>query len=147
MQALMVNPLGKVFDLDAVKNYMEALLSSWKASQSVSRPWWKFWAGLDLKSATGFFLVSIDDLVGIVQNLLQLGPDKKATVLDALSKIYDVIIVGSAPIWLKPVVTMMKGFIINTVCSMFIDWIVSKYNAGNWSMEATNGTETKPNQV
>lgn len=136
IKTLSVNPVGQVVDLQVIKDYINGIVASWKNSVA-DQPWWKFWAGLDLKKATGFFIVSVDNLIDLVENQLQLGADKKATVLAALDQIYTTMILGSAPIFLKPVLSLLQNYIVHTLCSMLIDWIVSKYNDGAWRQNAS----------
>lgn len=135
MQALMVNPIGKIFNLDEVTSYTDSVVKKWKEINTGS--WWKFWS-LDWTKATGFLILSVDELIRIVEKLVQFGPDKKATVLDALGKLFDTIVLTSAPFWLKPILSASKSYIINTLCSMLIDWIVSKYNDGTWRENVEN---------
>jgi hypothetical protein len=132
IKTLSVEPVGKIIDLQIVKDYVAGLIASWNENNDSSRPWWKFWAGMDWNKATGFFIVSVDKLINIVEEQLQLGPDKKATVLAALDQIYVTMVLASAPVVLKPVLSLLKDYIIYTLCSMWIDWIVSKYNDGAW---------------
>lgn len=125
------NPVGQKISILSINNFIETTLDSLK-NKIGSCPWWKFWAVVDWTKATGFFIVSIDKLILMIANEAIPGADKKATVLAAIDKFYDVLIISSAPIWLKPIVIASKGIIINTVCSMFIDWVVSKYKDGSW---------------
>jgi hypothetical protein len=52
--------------------------------------------------------------------------------LAAVGIIYDYIVVQALPFWLKPFSTRLRSLIIDTVMSIAIDWIVSKYNNGVW---------------
>jgi hypothetical protein len=65
------------------------------------------------------------------------GEDKKATVMKAITDIYDNVVVGLFPILLRPFSKVIKRFVINILISHAIDRIVSKYNTGSWSPQAT----------
>jgi hypothetical protein len=136
IKSLSVDPVGQAMDLQVIKDYITGIVASWK-NTIATQPWWKFWAGLDLKTATGFFIVSVDNLIAIVEKQLELGSDKKATVLAALDQLYGTMVLGSAPVFLKPVLMILRNYIIYTLCSMLIDWTVSKYNDGAWRQNAS----------
>jgi hypothetical protein len=111
------NPIGQS-DIIRVKQYVESTLVNWK--DYVVKNW---------KSLTRFLLISIDVIVLDLENTLLKGPDKKATVLDVLSKIYDAIIPDMLPYLLKPFNSQIKKFLFNVVLNVFIDYIVSKNNS------------------
>jgi hypothetical protein len=92
-----------------------------------------------LIQATNFLLRSLDDLIAYVDQIIDLGPDKKATVMEAVSRLYDLVVREALPIWLSPVASRMKILVLEEVISPAIDWIVAKYRAGVW--EPTPATE------
>jgi len=86
-------------------------------------------------NVTKYLLNCLDSLITCANIVLVNvgGADKKATVLNAASVIYDYIVMQALPFWLKPFSGKIKVFIIDTVMSISIDWIVSKYNNGVWT--------------
>lgn len=131
IKSFSANPVGQELNVCAVNSFINDVLGNLEDKIGTC-PWWKFWGVIDWQKATGFFIVSMDDLIQKVANEEIPGADKKATVLGALSKSYDIIIVGTAPIWLKPLVIAAKKLVIDVVCSMLIDWFVEKYKDGSW---------------
>lgn len=143
IKSFSANPVGQQLNVYAVNNFVDTVLENVKDKIGIC-PWWKFWAVVDWQRATGFFIVSMDDLIQKLAKEIIPGADKKATVLAALDKAYDVIIVGAAPIWLKPLVIPAKKLIINVVCSMLIDWFVEKYKDGSWRMNNEEKKQEMP---
>ena len=125
------NPVGEVQIDEAIENYIQFLMAEWEESKE-DTPWWKFWQRLSMVRVTDFLLNSLDDLIAYVDQILDLGPDKKATVMEAISKVYDFVVREGLPIWLSPFATKIKALIMEEVISPAIDWIVAKYRSGNW---------------
>ena len=71
----------------------------------------------------------------IIVYLIEKGADKKATVLIAIANLFDYVSKEAVPMWLKPFMSGIKQFIVYTVVSILIDWIVAKYNSGDWRKE------------
>jgi len=125
------NPIGTAFVDENIDNFVSAMSASWDASKETS-PWWKFWKKISLTRVTTFLLAGLDDLIAYVDEALDNGPDKKATVLDAVSRLYDYVIAEALPIYLKPFAGAIKNYVINDLISPSIDWIVDKYRNGDW---------------
>jgi len=90
----------------------------------------------NLSKLTLFFLGSVDILICTIDNLLDKGIDKKATVLMGMDEIYTYVQKSPyIPIWLKPFLNVIKNYVVYTVFSMFIDWAVSKYRQGYWRIK------------
>ena len=83
-------------------------------------------------------MVALDDLVVTVATVVIAGPDKKATVLDAIDRLYDYTVREAMPIWVRPIASPVKQYIVYVLVSNAIDWMVAKYQNGSW-----NNTETK----
>lgn len=131
------NPIGEVYIIDTVEKQIEALQFHWdELNVDVEKSsWWKFWnwgKRTSLTKVTDFLIKALDDFIHMVDNTLTNGPDKKATVLDAISRLYDYVIREALPIWLKPFAGRVKNYIINELVSVAIDWIVDKYRNGSW---------------
>lgn len=87
--------------------------------------------------ATEFLTKCLDDLVVYLVEHNIPGEDKKATVLAAISKIYDRVSATVLPWYLRLFAGSIKNFVINILISHSIDWIVAKYNQGSWHPQAS----------
>lgn len=125
------NPVGEVQIDEAIENYIEVLKGEWDESKEHT-PWWKFWQRLSMVRVTDFLLNSLDDLIAYVDQMIDLGPDKKATVMEAIGKVYDFVVREGLPIWLSPFASRIKPLVLQEVISPAIDWIVAKYRASDW---------------
>lgn len=117
MGNLVVNPVG-IADIKQVEIYLQAVLKDWETY--VTKNW---------KAVVNFFLVSIDYVVIQLDAINLLGADKKATVLQVASQLYDTVVPNMLPILLKPFNTQIKKFLFDVVLNVFIDYIVSKNNS------------------
>lgn len=125
------NPVGNEVQDAAISVFIDNMKKVWDSSQT-NDPWWKLWKKVNFKAVTNFLLQCLDDLIAYFIEHNIPGADKKATVMTTLEKIYDYIVVGTLPIYLKPFATPMKSFIFNVVISASIDWMVNKYKTGSW---------------
>jgi len=133
-----VDPVGKVKYLDAIEHYLKSIAKEWTENKD-NVPWWKFWerAG-NMFKVTGFLLNALDDLISYIDDLFDSGEDKKATVLSAMTRLFDFVAAEALPIWLWPFSGLIKNYIINIVISTAIDWIVDKYRNGEWHKKEEN---------
>ena len=85
---------------------------------------------ITMVQTTKFLLASLNMLIDFVEELMKSGekqgPNKKATVLSAFATLYDYTVKDSMPIWMKPLKGSIKGFVIYTVVSLVVDWVVSQ---------------------
>ena len=133
------NPVGEVHHVDAVEEQLIALAAQWD-EQLEEQVWrwyyyampWKWGRKVNLFQVTDFLLKSLDGLIAMIDDKVDLGPDKKATVLNAIDRLYEYVIKEALPIWLKPIAGKVKNYIIFTLVSVAIDWIVDKYHNGEW---------------
>lgn len=131
------NPIGDAYIIDTIEEQVEALKVQWSelTVDIENPPWWQFWSWgrkVSLSKVTDFLIKALDDLIHKVDGALDNGADKKATVLDAISRLYDYVIREALPIWLRPFSAKVKNYIINELVSTAIDWIVGKYRNGAW---------------
>ena len=130
------NPVGEVKEIKEIENLVNALAVTWdeKKESTEKKSWWMFWKSskLGLVAVTNFLLVALDNLVNHIDDKLENGPDKKATVLASIDRLYDYVIKEAMPLWLKPLSPSIKNLIINVVLSSAIDFVVDKYRNGNW---------------
>lgn len=125
------DPVGIELASNDISDFIDAMKKVWDASNT-KIPWYKPWKKINFVPVTNFLINCLDELVSYVENIAIPGPDKKATVLAALEKIYDYIIAEGLPIWLKPFAGKIKSFIFGIVLSSSIDWIIGKFKRGTW---------------
>jgi hypothetical protein len=109
--------------LDQVKTFVNGIMEKW--------------SGKTLDDAMKFLFGSIDSLVSYVDTLIPTGEDKKQLVLNMAGDIYDLIIVSRLPFFLRVFSGQVKYVLINVLISYAIDFIVAKYRAGSWKVDAT----------
>ena len=131
------NPIGIVQNIPEIENKVINLIQKWNEKIKDVSSNWLHKTGLKskvaLSLATSFLLNALDELILITSETIISGPDKKATVLGALDQLYDLVIKEALPIWLKPFATLLKQYIIYSLASYAIDYIVSKYKDGIWN--------------
>lgn len=126
------NPVGAVIQDEGIENFIVVMSANWDEQKEAS-PWWKIWKKISFSKITGFLLKALDDLIAYVDEFVDVsGPDKKATVLNAIGRLYDYIVIEAMPVWMKPFSKSIKNYIINDLVSTAIDWIVDKYRHGDW---------------
>lgn len=126
------NPVGQAKIDDTLQSKIDSLCIQWdKTEEKV--PWWKIWKTKGFVLVTNFLLAALDDFVNHVDKLNLSGPDKKATVMKAVSILYDYVVREAFPIWAKPFSSRIKDILINHVLAAAIDWIVAKYHDGVWT--------------
>ncbi len=130
------NPIGNAQDIPEFNDKIQDLSQKWDQNLKYSSENWMVSWGIKsratLSLATGFLLGALDELVITVDLLLENGPDKKATVLSGLDRLYEYVMKEALPIWLRPFASVVKNYIIYSLASFAIDYIVSKYKDGNW---------------
>lgn len=129
------NPIGKPQDIPEFNEKIQHLSEKWDQNISSSANWMIYWGikgKATLSLATGFLLGALDELVITIDQLLENGPDKKATVLSGLDKLYEYVMKEALPIWLRPFASVVKQYVIYSLASYAIDYIVSKYKNGDW---------------
>jgi len=141
MKRICGNSIGET-NQDVVQFCVPLLSQQWSQTKESTPSSW--WSNSELrKKAVQFFLDSIDVLVKHVDDIMQSGPDKKATVLYILAALYDLIIQDILPLWLKPFAAGLKTLIIYTLFSLLIDFMVNKYHNGVWKKGGSDA-QTQP---
>ena len=126
------NPVGKVIPSDLIDQFIESMKALWDSTQEKSKSW-QLWKKVNFIKITNFLLNCLDDLIAYVDTMaFASGADKKATVLNAVSKLYDYIVREALPMWLVPFANVIRDYIIQVLISAAIDWIVQKYREGDW---------------
>lgn len=124
------DPVGEAHRIDSVELMLEELKRAWD-EQNAKRSFWG--GGVSLNKVTSFLLYSLDGVVNAVNEAVIPGPDKKATVLAAIERLYDYTVREALPIWMRPLAGPIKSYIIHVLISSAIDWMVAKYKSGSWS--------------
>lgn len=124
-----VDPVGQPQQDEFVQNFIDTFKKIWDDTK-VDVPWWKFWKRINFTPVTNFLIKALDDLVAYFIEASIPGQDKKATVLDTVGKLYDYIVM--VPLFLRPFSGSIRNYIINTLVSASIDWLIEKYNNGQW---------------
>jgi hypothetical protein len=125
---LSVNPVGQAHDV--LDNKINDLKSQWD-TQKVPASWWSK-IKPNLTPVVSFLIGCIDDLILHISDFVLPGEDKKATVLRAISILYDYTAREAIPIWLRPFAGKVKNVVIYTIISYVIDFMVNKYKEGLW---------------
>lgn len=132
-----VDPVGRDMHVLAIKT--EEIIARFDEENKSDVPWWKCWAKVRVGyiQVTSYILNTLDEYILEMEKFNDMsGPDKKATVMAAIEKIYDHIIKEALPFWLKPFNPAIKKVIVHIIISYAIDWIVEKYHGGLWSKES-----------
>lgn len=126
------NPIGVAFEDPGVANFVSYMKTKWD-EETGRFPWWQFWKRVSLVKVTNFLVNALEDIISYVDQFMdKSGADKKATVLEAISQLYDYVVSNALPVWLRPLSKALKQYIIYEVISAAIDWMVSKYHSGEW---------------
>ena len=133
------DPVGKVHKIEAVEALLETYMRLWDEGAK-KRSFWK--VRFDASRITNFLMRALDDFIVAVDDAGILGPDKKATVLLATSKLYDYVVKEGMPLWLAPFAWTIKQYVIYVLVSNAIDWLVSKYQGG-WKPRAMMSWEVR----
>jgi len=134
------NKVGEARRVDKVESAVAVLKAVW-ASRSQKRSIRISASGLS--RVTNFLIFSLDMLVKVVDETVLAGPDKKATVLNAVGELYDFAIKEALPIWLVPVAGPIRAYVIHVLVSNAIDWVVTKYRDGSWRIQKENNKSAK----
>lgn len=134
------NPVGLSHEVPEVEEMLVALADQWdnEILKPAKKKWyehlmfWRWGTKVSLSAVTKFLIGALDDLIGLIDDKLELGPDKKATVLDAIDRLYEYVVREALPIILRPITGKVKNYIVYTLISVAIDWIVDKYRNGEW---------------
>lgn len=130
------HPVGEIKSTNEVQEFVDVMSKEWDEGKvTTNQSFWKNWLGFSKTSmvnVTKFLIYCLDGLIILVDKLIDGGPDKKATVLFAIANLYDHIAKDALPFLAKPWAGGIKAFIVYTVISLAIDFIVSKYKEGTW---------------
>jgi hypothetical protein len=125
------NPIGSIHKINEIENKISHYMQMWDELKKV-KSFWK--PKIDFSKITNFLLFALDDFINIISIIEIPGKDKKATVLDAIDRLYEYTIKEAMPFWMKPFAGAVKNYIIYILVSNAIDWIVLKYQS-SWKLE------------
>ena len=120
--------------MDKIEGLVQNLATQWKTKTATTAPkWWQFWKQQQfMNAAIQFLMDSLDEMILHVDKTVDIGPDKKATVLAAAAMLYDLVVKDILPLWLSPFSGSIRVIVIYTIVSLAIDFIVSKYHNKIW---------------
>jgi hypothetical protein len=130
MQLESVNPIGKVQIVPEFEEKIIELSNQWDEKIKNSNSWIK--NRVSITTITLFLIGALDELIVTINEFLESGPDKKATVLNGLDRLYEYVLREGIPIWLRPLASVIKDYIIYSLASSAIDYFVAKYKNGVW---------------
>ena len=129
-----------VEDMD---QHLKFLMWNWNSSETSAdtpedRQWWEFWK-IDKSRKKGLLVVGRYLLEGL-DDFIRIAKSKgnpityKATILDSVGSLYDAVITGAkVPWWVKPFKGSLKSMVINVLASLLIDYIVKRYDTGQFA--------------
>jgi hypothetical protein len=148
-EVIETNPIGEAQKVNEIEQQIQILATKWQ-EENPTPHWWQFYKkNTALYKVAKFLINALDELILAVDKYIESGPDKKATVMNAIGLLYDYIIREALPIWAKPFAGKIRSLIIDILIATAIDWIVGKYREGSWQdkpAEETNG-EKNPSTV
>ncbi len=126
------NPVGEPI-ANILDDQIQEVIDLWNESH-IAPKWWQLWSKMKdgWFSAVRYIIAAGDYFVKTVDDLVEGGPAKKATVLASLAEVYDAIVPMLLPLFAKPFSNKIKNFTINIVASLLIDFIVNKYRKSEW---------------
>lgn len=119
-------PVGSPQNVPGLREVLARYARVWVVTKK------NFLGSAKVSGAISFMLCAMDDLIVAAMEAAISGPDKKATVLEALGRLYDFIAPDILPIWAKPFSVPLRNFLINVLLSVAIDWTVAKYKESHW---------------
>lgn len=129
------DPVGVAHKIDAVETKLDFYKRLWDSQWSRRRMWVP---KVGLSRLTNFLMVALDDFVVLVSEVAIPGHDKKATVLEAVDRLYEYTVREALPIWLRPIAAPIKNYVVYVLASNAIDWMVTKYKSGSWKAAETS---------
>lgn len=127
--------------IGTLNGYLDYLKFKWNQENENSSYW--IFGKEYLTKVSNFITKALDETIRLVENLIPGGENKKLAVMTTMEKILDFIIIQTFPVWAKPFSSVVKSFVLNVLIDNFIDFIVSKYNAGLWKDQAKEETNSK----
>lgn len=126
------NEIGKVTPDSGIETYIKMMIEAWNESLKATASWWKK-GKVTFIAVTKFLLTALADIILYLGESPMPSADKKATVINAIGRLYDGIVFAAMPVWLKPFAPLVRKIIIGQVIPAVIDFFVEKYNTGSWN--------------
>lgn len=122
------DPVGNAYRLEDLERKVVRYADAWRTQRERR----SLWSSSDFSKATAFILYALDDFILTVMAVAISGPDKKATVIDAVGRLYDFTAAEVLPVWLRPFAAPIRQYVIHVLVNVTIDWVVSKYKDADW---------------
>lgn len=128
------NPVGVPHRVEEIDRKVQFYCRLWDSQRNFRSLWVP---KVSLSRVTNFLMVALDDMVVTIASVVLSGPDKKATVLAAIERLYDYTVREAMPFWMRPIAAPVKQYIVYVLVSSAIDWMVAKYKSGSWKSTET----------
>lgn len=129
------NPVGEAHRVDEIESRVQFYCRLWDSQRNARSLWMP---KVSLSKVTNFLMVALDDIVVAAATAVISGPDKKATVLAAIDRLYDYTVKEAMPFWMRPIASPIKQYIVYVLVSHAIDFMVAKYHDGGWTPNTTS---------
>lgn len=116
--------------LAPVQEFLALEEQRWQKEFPNENGWAIFTGKVPLRAVIKFLIESTDEFVIMVGGIVGSTGDVKSIVLNLVSSLYDTIIVGVLPIWVRPFSGVIKYLIINVILSNLIDYLINQYKTG-----------------
>jgi hypothetical protein len=128
VQAQSVKALS--IDLKPVEQFFDTEVKLWNTEHPAQGGWAILSGKVPLNEVVRFLIESTDEFVVMVGGMVGSTGDVKTIVLDLIGKLYDVIIAGVLPIWIRPFSGTIKYIIINVILANLMDYLIKQYKTG-----------------
>lgn len=125
-----LDPVGQVINIPGLDTLIAKMKQVWDSIKAEL-------GTVNWASVVQFLTQALDSLINFLVEQGIPGADKKATVLNAISNLWDYVVNPLIPFWVRPFAGVIKNFVINVIISNAIDWIVAKYQSGAWKPQTT----------
>lgn len=117
-----------------LQSFLDAAKQKWDIENPKSKSWFDK-NKLYIVKTTSFLISMTDGLINLVETFIIKGADKKMAVLAITAQIFDYIAAKAFPIWIQPLVPIIKQIVVSIIISNLIEFIVAKYRDGSWNWE------------
>lgn len=117
-------------DLKPVEEFLNTQLLRWQAEHPNAGGWAILTGKVSIREVVRFIIECTDEFVVMVGGMVGSTGDVKEIVKNCVTMLYDNIIAGVLPIWLKPFSGTIKWVIIDVIVDNLIDYLVEQYKTG-----------------
>lgn len=119
--------------LESSDLFLEQEIQRWHATASflsVRKGWAILTTKTPLRDVLRFLIESADELVVKIGGMVDSAGDVKSIVLGIIGRLYDTIIVGILPIWIRPLAGAIKYVVVDVLLANLIDYLINQYKSG-----------------